>query len=166
MTIADAEDLDFTEEFTLEAWVKPRKTVEWSQIVTKQRGSGISYQLVAHANHNAPAGYIQGAEKEWGVDGGTTPLPTNVWSHIAYTSDGGRLRFYVNGKLKVTASGFDALTGTGPLLIGGGYEGEVFDGLIDELRVYNRALNDGEIAADLGAGSAHPLALPRRRLPL
>ena len=95
-----------------------------------------------------------------GVDGGTTPLPTNVWSHIAYTSDGRRLRFYVNGKLKGTASGFDALTGTGPLLIGGGYEGEVFDGLIDEVRVYNRALNDGEIAADLGAGLQTPSRTP------
>jgi hypothetical protein len=152
VTIADANDLDFTEEFTLEAWVRPRETIEWSQVITKQRGAGISYQLTAHGNHNAPVGYIQGAEKEWGVDGGTTPLPENVWSHIAYTSDGGKLRFYVNGELKGTASGFEAVTGTGPLVIGGGSEGYVFHGLIDEVRVYNRALSEGEVVADSGAG--------------
>jgi hypothetical protein len=160
VTIADANDLDFTEEFTLEAWVRPRETVEWSQVITKQRGAGISYQLTAHGNHNAPVGYIQGAEKEWGVDGGTTPLPENVWSHIAYTSDGGKLRFYVNGELKGTESGFEALAGTGPLVIGGGLEGEVFEGLIDEVRVYNRALSEGEVVADSGAGLQTPSRTP------
>jgi hypothetical protein len=145
VTVPDSNDLDLTDELTLEAWVRPTEAIEWSSIVTKKRGSGISYQLVAHADHNAPVGYLADAEKEWGVDGGTTPLPANTWSHIAFTSDGAQLRFYVNGKLKGTSSMLVAAEpSTGPLVIGG----DTFKGKIDEVRIYDRALDEGEINAD------------------
>ncbi|HKO37470.1 MAG TPA: LamG domain-containing protein, partial [Solirubrobacterales bacterium] len=155
VTVPDSNDLDLTDELTLEAWVRPTEAIEWSSIVTKKRGSGISYQLVAHGDHNAPVGYLANAEKEWGVDGGTTPLPAKTWSHIAFTSDGGRLRFYVNGKLKGSDSMLvAAAASTGPLVIGG----ETFKGRIDEVRIYDRALGEGEIAADKGA----PIETPSR----
>jgi Ca2+-binding RTX toxin-like protein len=145
VTIPDSDDLDFTGPFTIEAWVRPDKTVEWGTVLEKQRGTGINYQLVSQGDHNAPVGYIQNTEKEWGVDGGTTPLPASTWSHIAFTSDGSTLKFYVNGQLKGSDStGFPAAAGTGPLVIGGG----IYDGLIDEIRLYRRTLSGTEVGQD------------------
>ena len=66
------------------------------------------------------------------------------------TWDGLDLRLYVNG----TQVASSALTGTAvasasPLRIGGNSVwSEWFAGLIDEVRVYNRALTPAEIAAD------------------
>jgi hypothetical protein len=153
--ISDSDDLDLTDELTLEAWVRPTEAIEWSAIVTKVRGSGISYQLMAHADHNAPVGYLANSEKEYGVDGGTTPLPAKTWSHIAFTSDGGRLRFYVDGKLKGSDSmQVAAEPSSGSLVIGG----STFKGRIDEVRVYNRALDEAELTAD----RATPVQTPPR----
>jgi Ca2+-binding RTX toxin-like protein len=152
VTVPDANDLDFTDELTLEAWVRPAETIEWSSIVTKKRSSSLSYQLVAQSDHNAPAGYVANAEKEWGVDGGTTPIPAKTWSHLAFTSDGNRLRFYVDGELKGSASAILAAAGTGPLVIGG----EVFKGLIDEVRLYDRAIDEEEVNEDMGAAVGTP----------
>jgi hypothetical protein len=47
-------------------------------------------------------------------------------------------------------TGGDLRTGTGPLRIGGNSgSGEYFSGLIDEVRVYNRALTAAQITADM-----------------
>ena len=44
------------------------------------------------------------------------------------------------------------LTSTGPLRIGGNaIWGEYFSGLIDEVRIYNRALSQAEIQAEMNA---------------
>jgi hypothetical protein len=153
VTIPDSNELDLTDELTLEAWVRPTEAIEWSAIIAKRRGSGISYEMEAHGEHHAPVGYLANSEKEWGVDGGTTPLPANTWSHIAFTSDGAKLRFYVNGKLKGTESLVaPAEASTGPLVIGGG----PFKGKIDEVRIYDRALDEGELNSDKSTALPNP----------
>ena len=79
--------------------------------------------------------------------------PLNAWTHLAATYDGATLRLYVNG---VQAALARAVTGairvsTGALRIGGNsiWSDEWFAGLIDEVRVYNRALTAAEIQADM-----------------
>jgi hypothetical protein len=80
------------------------------------------------------------------------PLPVDRWSSLAVTYDGATLRMYVNGR-RVSSR---AVTGTvespqTPLWIGGNEPyGEHFDGLIDEVRVYDRALSEAEIRRDMG----------------
>ena len=70
-------------------------------------------------------------------------MPLNAWSHLATTFDGSVVRLFVNG----VQAGSLAFTGsmaasTGVLRLGGnGIWSEWFAGLIDEVRVYNRALS-------------------------
>ena len=70
---------------------------------------------------------------------------------MALTYDGVTLRLYVNGTQVATR----ATTGTiqttdNPLWIGGNSPyGEYFQGLIDEVRVYNRALTQADIQSDM-----------------
>ena len=82
---------------------------------------------------------------------GTSALPLNAWSHLAATFDGAVVRLFVNGvqagSLPVSGS---MAASTGALRLGGnGVWGEWFAGLIDEVRVYNRALSASEIQQDM-----------------
>ena len=75
---------------------------------------------------------------------GTAALPLGVWSHVAVTYDGARQRIYVNGVEVANRAQTGAIDDQrSPLRIGGNGAfsgGEFFRGLIDEVRVYNRAL--------------------------
>ena len=82
---------------------------------------------------------------------GSAALPLNAWSHLATTFDGSVVRLFVNGVQagSLPFSGSMAAS-TGALRLGGnGVWGEWFAGLIDEVRVYNRALSASEIQQDM-----------------
>lgn len=60
-------------------------------------------------------------------------------------------QFYINGLLVASSPETSAITtSTNPLFIGGDQtQGQYFNGLIDEVRVYNVALTQGQIQADM-----------------
>jgi gliding motility-associated-like protein len=77
--------------------------------------------------------------------------PTACWHHVAVARQGGQTRFYYNGerqqqslqasRINITNDG-DLLLGTSDCLSA---SESSFRGLIDEFRVYNRALDDREV---------------------
>jgi hypothetical protein len=79
-------------------------------------------------------------------------LPLNAWSHLASTYDGSNLSLYLNGSLaqRVPVSG-TIDPSTGPLQIAASYFGEYFQGAIDEVRIYNKALTTADIQTLLSA---------------
>ena len=83
---------------------------------------------------------------------GPAALPLNTWSHIATTYDGTTMRFFVNGvQVGATAINTAIAVGNQQLRIGGNnaFAGEFFQGLIDEVRVYNRARTAAQITTDM-----------------
>jgi hypothetical protein len=77
-------------------------------------------------------------------------IGVNVWHHGAVSYDGGRLRFYIDGKLDkdtIIIEPIQQFTGSAVLQIGYSEGGDQFQGSLDEIRIYNRALNDNEINA-------------------
>ncbi|MFH1425241.1 MAG: CARDB domain-containing protein, partial [archaeon] len=91
------------------------------------------------------------------VQGPNSVLPVNEWSHVACTYDQvtGHFYLYVNGEVKETYDGLENNPidpGADRALIGG--PDEFFDGSIDELSIYNRALDPSEIQAIYNAGSS------------
>ena len=81
------------------------------------------------------------------------------------TYDNATLRLYVNGVQTSSAAYTGSIaTSANPLQIGGdSLYGQYFQGLIDEVRVYNRALSQAEIQADMNKAVA-PVRSIRRRL--
>jgi Concanavalin A-like lectin/glucanases superfamily len=78
-------------------------------------------------------------------------VPVNRWSHLALTYDGATLRLYVNGSQASsrTTTGTIKRT-TDPLWIGGNHPyGEYFQGLIGQVRVYDRVLSPPEVRAEM-----------------
>ncbi|WP_040549200.1 LamG domain-containing protein [Pedosphaera parvula] len=82
------------------------------------------------------------------------PMPTNVWTHLAGTFDGTTFRFYINGSLVASNNGVLGPVNSEPLIIGGSGTCGIFEGLIDEPSIYNRALSDAEIKSIYDSGSA------------
>ena len=82
---------------------------------------------------------------------GTSPVPVDRWSDVAITYDGATLQLYVNGRQVSSQDTTGTIqTPSNPLWIGGNLPyGEHFDGLIDEVRIYDRALSQREIRRDM-----------------
>ena len=78
-------------------------------------------------------------------------LPTGSWTHLAVTYDGSALRFYVNAKsVSTTGRTGRITTSTDPLTIGSDpFYGQYITGLIDEIRVYDTALDTSQIQSDM-----------------
>lgn len=150
VTVNDANSLDLTTGMTLEAWVRPNALNSWNSVLLKETGSGLAYSLYANQDVPRPAVFVQvgGGDRS---TAGTATLPLNTWSHLAATYDGNTLRFYVNGALANSAPLAGSITvSTGALRIGGNaFWGEYFNGSIDEVRIYNRALVQSEIQSDM-----------------
>lgn len=151
VTIDDSASLDLTKGMTLEAWVYPTvRMTNRATVVLKERSGGLAYSLHANSARGNPSSTIntEGANKELSAG---AQLPVNTWTHLAATYDGSSQRLYVNGELAGTRPQAGSIsTSRGKLRIGGNSISgdEYFTGYIDEVRVYNRALTQAEIALD------------------
>jgi PKD repeat protein len=153
ITVNDANSLDLTTGMTIEAWVYPIALSGWRSVIMKESTNDEVYSLYA----NVPQVAI--VTSEGLVNVSTSSLPLNRWTHLAGTYDGATQRLYVNGVQVASKSRTGAMAAsTRPLRIGGdSLWGEYFQGLIDEVRIYNRALTATQIQADMNtAVSTNP----------
>ena len=149
--VAASPSLGLSGAMTLSGWINPATSQSgWRTIVQRQLDA---YFLNASNDSGAlrPSGGATLAGTTSWV-GGTTPSPIGAWTHIALTYDGSMLRLYVNGVQAATLAASGTIqASSSPLWIGGNQPyGEYFNGLIDDVRVYNRALSDAEIQTDMG----------------
>jgi hypothetical protein len=149
VAVPDSNSLDLTSAMTLEAWVNPNTITGWRTVMLKEQPTGLVYGIYANTDTNRPSAHAY-TSSEFDTRG-TAQVALNTWTHVAATYDGATLRFYVNGtQVSSKALTGSMITSTSPLHIGGnGVWGEWFKGLIDEVRIYRRALSASEIATDM-----------------
>lgn len=149
---------------TIEAWVAPR-SYEWgdlgqlSAIVNqhnKARGEGFILGMGRHGKWSFQAG-LNGEWKEvWAKE--DKVLEKDQWSYIVATfdQDTKKMKLYLNGELAgevdtprnatITASDNDLLIGKhNTAAVISAFRANMFNGMIDELKIYNKALSDEEI---------------------
>jgi hypothetical protein len=143
---------------TVSAWVKPTALPASSgdiiAIIAKRDGGGTGGYILELYNNSG------NQQIYWLAAGGTNPLnfnntlPVGVWSHIVITQSGTAGEMYLNGVSLGTAT-VDAIANVAVnLKIGARADGKYFDGSIDEVRIYNRALSATEVAALYNSGAA------------
>lgn len=158
ISFAGSGDLDFraddTAEFTVAAWVNPseaRTNLVWQQ----ENGTGTGRSWLFVADDGSLRSFIAGTATQSAA--GLVPL--NEWTHVALTfektaGDQGDLNLFVDGT--------EAASATRTLEeADGGYRigahktdtSKDFKGILDEVRVYDVALNDVQIAL---LGNAFP----------
>ena len=160
VTIPDAASLHLTTGMTLEAWVNPSTvTSAWRDVIYK--GNDNYYLEATSTSGGVPAaGATLGSSD---VDTlGTAALATSTWTFLTETYNGSALALYVNGTLVSSlAQTGNIVTSTNPLQIGGdSIYGQYFQGMIDEVRVYNVALTAAQIQSDMNTpiSSGHAAA--------
>ena len=153
VTVNDSNSLDLSSALTLEAWVYPTSVSGWRTVFMKELNA--MYYLYAAASTGPGAGVNIGGYRE---TFGSSNLPLNAWSHLAATYDGTTLRMFVNGtQVSSLALSGAVPASTQPLRIGGNAQwGEFFQGRIDEIRIYSRALSPTEIQTDMSAPVGSP----------
>src|SRR5882762_10354968 len=160
VTVPDAASLQLTTGMTLEAWVFPTATpTNWRAIVDKTVDG---YYLMASTDQgdrpSAGGTWVGGNQNTYGP----SVVEVNTWTHLAATFDGETVRLYVNGVQVASQAQTTPLASTdGTLQIGGdSYPNEFFAGRIDEVRIYNRALTQAEIQADMASPIGNAGSLP------
>ena len=148
--------LQITGPMTLSAWAFPDTISQGGRIVTKcdvvpHRGWGLG------VNNNNTWAFEVASDPSTLVALTVPGVLIGDWTHVAGVYDpndminGPIMKLYINGVLAGTLTGFvpSAQTDTGvDVGIGARFDGTVrWDGNIDEVRVYARALSDAEVAA-------------------
>ena len=145
---------------------EPFTICAWANV---EQGSA-RHRAVVSSRDDLPAddqrirGYIFYAEPQntWQFWTGAGPIPWKVvqgpdvnlgeWDHLAGTYADGTMKFYVNGEFVGETASDIVLNSSQEFLIGAGQnEGAnhdfLFKGKIDEVRLYDRVLDENEIAA-------------------
>lgn len=133
--------LDDLQRFTLATWVKLDTMGSHDQRLVWLRGE----KAVLRSENAGPGQLhfyvkIDGELREIRVD---SALSTGTWLHVAGSYDGATLRAYVNG------AEVGSLAAAGTVAAGAGAQlssaSDPLDGLLDDARVYDRALSAAEI---------------------
>jgi hypothetical protein len=155
---------DATNKLTMSLWLKARS---WTNIPTST-----PYVDIAGNQQSSPQSQwvyqaTQSGQIRWAVITSTgnhaynsiAQLQTNRWYHVVGTWDGTNASIFVNGAFDSSAGALGSLAQcTLPLQIGGNSldAQQFFNGLVDDVRIYNRALSPSEVeqlyASELQAG--------------
>ncbi len=148
--VPDSASLELVNALTVEAWVQPKSSRLHAPVVTKETSNYYTYKLEAGGEvKGIPEGFISDAPWSWEDAEDTKALPNGTWSHLAMTYDGTNMRLYVNGTLVSTRIAAKPTVNGLKLMIGAYKTSNFYEGLIDEVRIYNRALSTSEIGADM-----------------
>src|SRR3989344_810106 len=146
-TIADSDTLSPTNK-SLSAWVKFGALGTNDIIVYKSSEYGLSYGFTdagCTASRFNFAFYGGG----WYCANSTTAPSTGVWYHVQGTYDGTNIRLYINGALEATTT-VNAPSNNATAFDIGSYSVDAtayaFNGTVDEVRLYNRALSPAEVS--------------------
>jgi hypothetical protein len=156
-----------TNAMSASAWVWADARPTWATIV-KNWGGGTGGQF--HFGLQDTGGDLSNfLQTQTGAtpntrEGAATPLPTNSWQHVAFTADGATLRLYRNGA-QVSSVAYTgnlinsvmAPLGIGVKLNDAGTAPDTgspgfWQGKMDDLGLWSRALNGNEVRAIYNAG--------------
>jgi hypothetical protein len=142
--IPDEHAFDMTGEITIACWVNFRSVpYDYTAIVTKGDNS---WRLSTSGSQRKFHASVTGWDQL--VVDGNTEVPANQWHHVTAAYDGKQLCIYVDGKVDVCKNwtggigqnDYDVLIGENAQ-----EQGRFFDGLIDDVRIYNYALSKADI---------------------
>jgi hypothetical protein len=132
--------------FSLMAWVYPTAIAPNARMIVNKYGND-GWLLGIDSIAQAELGRFVGGTADFHISNATFSL--NSWAHVAGTYDGSKLRVYLNGVLapNPVSDTRTKSTNSNPLRIGMRSDASTsqFQGKIERVRVYSRALSSNEI---------------------
>lgn len=138
-------------EITIEAWVKPAEIGTVQSLVAKWDGGGHASYLIRLYSNNKFRFYTHDGSTTSYIEGSTTAV-VGEWYKVRASYDGTYGRLYVDDVLEAgpTPLPSPAIDSDVPLRIGASnetkYDLRPFEGVIDQVRIWNTAFEDVELA--------------------
>jgi len=144
--VPDSESLNAVDDITITAWVYLRRGVTsgtWNALVGKhpyQSGYLMWIQVP-----NEPCGLVYSGGRFDNRSG--IQLNQDTWYHLAFTRvNSGQMQFFIDGELvKEANSNAGEMTVLNAPISIGGQSPQVLDGLVDEIAIFNTALDEADI---------------------
>jgi hypothetical protein len=149
MTLPSEHALSGYDSITVATWVNWRGGGNWQRIFDFGNNTNQFMFLTPKSGNNTLRFAIKNGGGEQIVQ--TTVMPMNEWVHVAVTLGDNTAKLYVNGELKATNT--NVTIKPSDLKPGANYIGKsqfndpLFNGMVDEFRIYNSALSAEEIQA-------------------
>ena len=163
--VPDSPSLSLTGPLTLEAKIRLNTNSVQQAIIEKYDVPGLNGYFLRIINGKLYAAVcnptLAGAQQP---ALGTTTVSTGDWHHVAAVYDGTTIKLYLDGVLDGSVnSSFAPTNGSASLKIGarGDDANTRLNGLIDEVRIYNRALSEAEIQSLMTNDSTPPVIAPQ-----
>jgi hypothetical protein len=145
--------------FSLEAWINASSwnTSAFQGTIAIKENNTINGGFMFRAGASGVINFAIGAgtNSAWSELTTSSVLNTGTWYHVAATYDGSKMKVYLDGLLIDSLSSTITVGGSSstPLTIGyhPTYTGRVWNGKIDEFRVWDKALTQSEITANMNS---------------
>lgn len=141
---------------SFEGWIKPSSFKSGSPYISSLMGTEVSdsnsaFLRLGDANlANNKLQFVVSINNVQQKLASVTALNTNTWYHVAATYDGSAMKIYINGVLDATRSQTGAVASNGAFNLGYLYNtSRNFNGRVDEVRVWKRALTQTEISQNM-----------------
>ncbi len=150
--VSNENAFDFTTEITLEAWIKPGALSGTQGIISKNFGNNAHPYQIRLVNDEIIWGFYSNTIGWQPIQTSNANLVVGEWAHIACTYDMSQAKIYVDGIQKANVNkNFEIPLNDQPLEIGRTKDVafEYFTGVIEEVRVWDIALDAGQIAENM-----------------
>ncbi|MCC3213933.1 T9SS type A sorting domain-containing protein [Chryseobacterium sp. X308] len=141
---------------SFEGWIKPSSFKSASPYISSIMGTEVSdsnsafLRLGDASLANNKLQFVVSINNVQQKLASATALNANTWYHVAATYDGSNMKIYINGTLDATKAQTGSVNSTGAFNVGYLYNtSRNFNGKIDEVRVWKRALSQTEISQNM-----------------
>ena len=155
--VGDISALEGMDELTVSMWIKPESTGTYDELISKYN----SYYF----DFSSGCRFVTFADSA--VTLNCTTIPTNEWIHLTGVYDGQNMYVYQDGKFDASIAQTGSIdTNAYSVCIGAGGSGgcasdsSKFDGLVDEVKIYNVALTAEQVRTEYNQGKAQVLGQP------
>jgi hypothetical protein len=152
--VVAAPSLQSLSNVSVSAWINidPGSTKTFHNILGKRSSASADFDFTV--SHETPAHRVRPTARlsgVWTYFDGSTDIPKGSWHHVVMVYDGATLKSYVDGTNDGTLPATGVLSSVCPNVYIGSTEPSIpegyFQGNIDEVRIYDRALTGVEVSA-------------------
>ena len=138
-----------TDNWSVAGWMNPASLNQLGYAVAVgyddgTTGDGFAFGIAAGSGVAGNGLWGVYGEAAW-IDGGYSFASNNRWYQVVMLRDSGVTKFFINGVQSLSTSGLTPIM-PGSFTIGSASGIRFFNGSVDEVRIYNRALSSSEVA--------------------